>query len=246
MKTLLLDIENTPNIAHVWGLFDQTVSLSQLQESWHVMCFAAQWYGSTKVEFYSDYHNGHDDMVVAAHRLVDQADAVVHYNGTHHDMRHLRREWFVRGMLPPSPTKDIDLLSTIRSQFKFTSTKLDFVLKELGLPGKAKHSGHDLWVRCMANDPTAWAQMKRYNIQDVKGMVPLYERALPWIRQHPNVALHNGDINDDRCPQCGGAELRREGWSYTQLARYQRYQCVACGKWSRSGKADVRVDMRAA
>ena len=29
-RILIIDIETSPNLAYVWGLFDQTVSLSQL------------------------------------------------------------------------------------------------------------------------------------------------------------------------------------------------------------------------
>lgn len=246
MKTLLLDIENSPNLAHVWGLFDQTVSLAQLMESMRVICFAYKWHGDNKVGFFSDHHNGHDTMIAAAHSLVDQADVVVHYNGKRHDMPHLRTEWLRAGLTAPSPVQEVDLFTTVRSQFKFPSMKLDYVLKELGLPGKVKNSGHQLWVNCMAGDEKAWREMKRYNMQDVRAMEPLYDLLLSWIRQHPTVPLFNPDTGEQLCPRCGSADLRREGWSYTSLARFQRYCCVACGKWSRSGKADARVDLRAA
>ena len=43
MRTLLLDVETSPNTAHVWGLWQQTVSLNQLMESSRVMCWAAKW-----------------------------------------------------------------------------------------------------------------------------------------------------------------------------------------------------------
>jgi len=33
MQILLLDIETAPNTAHVWGLWNQNVSLNQLMES---------------------------------------------------------------------------------------------------------------------------------------------------------------------------------------------------------------------
>ena len=43
MKTLTLDIETAPQVAHVWGLWQQNVGLPQLLESGYVMCFAAKW-----------------------------------------------------------------------------------------------------------------------------------------------------------------------------------------------------------
>ena len=63
LKLLTLDIESAPNVAHVWGLFKQTVSLNQLMESGQVISFAAKWHGKPKVLFYSDHHDGHDVMI---------------------------------------------------------------------------------------------------------------------------------------------------------------------------------------
>ena len=42
---LTLDIETRPNLAHVWGLWQQNVGLSQIVERGHVMCWVAKWYG---------------------------------------------------------------------------------------------------------------------------------------------------------------------------------------------------------
>ena len=41
-KILLLDIEMAPNVAHVWGIWDQNIGINQLQESSYVMCYAAK------------------------------------------------------------------------------------------------------------------------------------------------------------------------------------------------------------
>ncbi len=54
MKILLLDIESSPNTAHVWGLWQQNVSINQLMESSYVLCYAAKWLGQKDVLFDSD------------------------------------------------------------------------------------------------------------------------------------------------------------------------------------------------
>jgi len=64
-----IDIETSPNVAHVWGLFKQTVSLNQLMESGQVISFAFKWHGDKRVLFFSDHHNGHEAMIQAAHDL---------------------------------------------------------------------------------------------------------------------------------------------------------------------------------
>lgn len=42
MRILTLDLETSPNIAHVWGLWQQNVSLNQLMESTQVISWAGK------------------------------------------------------------------------------------------------------------------------------------------------------------------------------------------------------------
>ena len=71
----------------------------------------------------------------------------------------------------------------------------------------------------------------------------LYDVVLPWIKGHPNVGLY-ADEAKRLCPNCGSDRVQRRGTAKTGLRRYQRYQCQACGKWSRSGVAVNAVDLR--
>lgn len=242
-RTLVLDIETSPNIAHVWGLFNQTVSLSQLRESTQVICFAAKWHGSTKAEFHSDFHNGHADMVAAAHDLIGNADIVVHFNGKRFDMPHLRREFLLAGLTPPKPVREVDLYQ-VSKKFKFTSHKLEHLLNQLDLGGKVQHTGHSLWVKCMAGDEKAWALMKRYNLGDIRKTEQLYDRLMPWIHNHPHAGLYT-HLDELTCslPRCGG-KLQRRGRRVTDLTVFQQYQCTKCGAWSRGKHALGRVEER--
>ena len=243
MRTLVIDIETSPNLAHVWSLWNTNVGLSQLREVSHVMCFAAKWHGSRKVEFWSDFHDGHEAMIRRAHELFDEADAVITYNGVKFDVPHLHREFLLAGLEPPSPHKDIDLYRTVKKRFRFPSNKLDHVAQQLGIGAKVKHPGHELWVRCLAGDPKAWALFKRYNVQDVKLTDDLYLRLLPWIVGHPHRGLIDGTPGES-CGKCGGAHLQRRGFDVTATGKFQRLQCADCGAWSREGKRVAGVDVR--
>ena len=169
-RILITDIETSPNLAHVWGLWQQNVSLSQLMDTTSMISFAAKWYGERNVEFYSDHHDGHAKMVKQAHRLLDEADIVVTYNGVTFDIKHFQREFILAGMNPPSPFRNVDLLKVVKSQFRFPSNKLQHVSDQLGIGQKTPHTGHELWVKCMAGDVKAWALMKKYN--NVPGTQP--------------------------------------------------------------------------
>jgi hypothetical protein len=243
MKTLILDIETSPNIAHVWGLFNQNVGLSQLMSATEVICFGAKWHGSEDRLFFSDFHDGHTEMIRAAYYLLADADVVVHYNGQSFDIPHLMREFLLLGFTPPAPFQQIDLYRVIKKKFRFVSNKLDHVASELELGSKVKHAGHTLWVRCMNNDPEAWEEMKTYNLQDVDLTEDLLDRIRPWIDNGPNSNLYDPQI-EDTCSSCGSTDLERRGFSYTTLGKYQRYYCRDCGAWSKSGRSEIRTDLR--
>jgi len=233
-RTLVIDIETGPNLAWVWGLWDQNVSLSQLEEASHVMCFAAKWTGERKVMFWSEHHNDRGEMVEAAWRLLDEADAVVGYNSRGFDVKHLHREFLLADMPPPAPHKDIDLLTVARSRFKFVSNKLDHVAAELGVGSKLKHQGFDMWRRCIDGDDRAWNTMKRYNIQDVRLTERVYDRLRPWIKNHPHPGLYGGDV--DGCPNCGGVMVAN-GTTNTASRTYAQLRCSECGANARTAKA---------
>lgn len=232
VKILTIDIETTPNLGYIWSLWKQTLSLSQLVETGEVICFAAKWYGSRKILYYSVHHDGKEAMLQAAHDLLSEADVVVHYNGKGFDIPHLQREFLLAGMEPPAPFAQVDLLHVVKKQFRFVSNKLDHVVQELGIGAKTSHTGFQLWLDCMAGSDKAWNLMRKYNRQDVVITERLYDRLRPWIPSHPAHSLYNGS-DEDSCPNCGSTELKPQGYSYTSVSVFQRYKCADCGRWSR-------------
>lgn len=234
MKILLLDIESSPNTAHVWGLWQQNVSINQLMESSYVLCYAAKWYGDKEVMFDSVHKSRPKTMLKGIHGLLNDADAVVHYNGTKFDIPTLNKEFLLHSFNPPSPYKQIDLLRVVRSNFRFPSNKLDYVAQRLNLGKKHEHEGHELWVKCMNGDKDAWKRMEKYNIQDVVLLENLYGHLLPWIKSHPN---HNLFSDGHVCPNCGSSGVQKRGTAISATGTYQRYQCRSCGTWSQSTKS---------
>lgn len=237
-RILLLDIETSPNVVHAWGMYNQNIALSQLVMPSRLLCFSAKWYGVKPAWFFTG-----SAMVKQAHHLMSEADLIVHYNGNSFDIPILHGEFVMKGLAPPAPSKHIDLYRVVRQNFKFPSGKLEYISRALGLEGKVKHSGHELWARCMADDEKAWDVMRRYNMRDVTLLEKLYRMLLPWISNHPSVALY-GDA--DGCRNCGSSDLRREGFSYTAAGKYQRYQCRKCGAWSKSPKRVALTAVRGA
>jgi uncharacterized protein len=235
LRRLLIDIETSPNVAHVWGLRNQDIGLPMLRVPKQVICVGAKWYREDAFQFYSIHDTTPRVMLQRARALLNEADAVVHYNGQRFDVPHLNTEFLLQGFEPPSPFQQIDLYRAVSRRFAFPSNKLAYVAEALGIGAKVQHSGHELWVRCMADDPEAWAEMRAYNEQDVRLLEPLHDVLLPWIPGYPSNGAMTGT---DSCP-CGSTDLRREGYAYTRVGRYQRYVCRACGRWLRSSR---RID----
>lgn len=234
MKILALDIETRPSLAYIWSLWDDFVPLDRLIDSGEMISFGSKWIGEdNEVEFMSTFHTGKKKMVKRIWSLLDEADVVLHFNGKKFDVPHIQREFLELGLTPPSPFKQIDLLETCRSQFKFPSNKLEYVAKRLGLGEKEKHEGFQLWVKCMANDPEAWDRMKNYNIKDVELLEELYNVLRPWLKTPPSFSAH---ASDHVCPRCSSGKLQARGYAFLSTGKYQRYQCTNCGSWSRGTK----------
>lgn len=236
MKILLLDIETAPNLATVWGLFKQNISINQLIESSYTLCWAAKWLGEDVIYYDSVHRSRPKAMIKRIHKLLDEADAVIHYNGSKFDIPTINKEFLLHGLAPPSGYKQIDLLKTARNQFRFPSNKLDYVAQQLGLGGKARHEGHEMWLKCMNGDPEAWAKMEEYNCSDVELLEGVYNKFLPWIKHHPNRSVFTGEMV---CPTCGSSHYHKEGYAYTTAGKYQRLQCNKCKSWFRSSKNEA-------
>lgn len=236
MRILLLDIETAPNIAYVWGLWQQNVATNQLVDSSYILCWAAKWYGKKEIQFSSIHKTTPKEMLLKVHKLLDEADAVVHYNGTKFDIPILNKEFVSYDIVPPSPYKQIDLLRVARGRFRFASNKLDFVANSLGLGEKIRHKGFELWVECMQGNSEAWQTMKNYNIGDVKLLEKVYVKMLPWIKNHPNHGLYKDDALV--CSNCGSSSYQSRGWAMVRTLRYRRFQCNDCGTWFRGNKSE--------
>lgn len=177
----MLDIETTPLQVYTWGLWDQNIGINQIIKSTEMLCFGAKWLGEKSVNFKSVHHDGKKAMLEELHKLMDEADALVGWNSASFDHKHINREFLENKMTPPSPTKDLDLMTIVKANFQFPSNKLDYVAQKLGVGSKVKHSGFELWIGCMNDDKKAWAEMKRYQIQDVQLLDNLYDILLPWF-----------------------------------------------------------------
>ena len=245
-RILLLDIETAPGLSHVWGIRDENIPIERIVRPGYMLCFAAKWYGDkSPVIFDRIDYRGYDTwtggirtlrpnnrrMLRSIHSLLSEADIIVHYNGQRFDVPVINTEFLKGGLGPPMPFKQVDLYKVARSKFSFLSNKFAFIGPEIGVGRKVKHNGFETWTGCMADDAAAWADMKKYNIGDVHPLLgDTYNKFLPWIDNHPNIALYD-DGTKMLCRNCGSPNLRRRVKAENKVTWYWRWSCNDCGRW---------------
>lgn len=244
-KILHLDIETSPILAYTFTLFKAMIGLNQIVERPRIICWSAKWHGKKQNLFMSEYHHDRKAMLQGIRDLMDEADIVVGYNSQGFDIPWLNGEFAKEGIERPSPFQQVDLYRVNKKAFRLASGKLDFLAWHLLEERKVTHTGFQLWADCIGEDgpkkDKAWKMMKRYAIQDTALLEPLFEALLPYIT-NVNLAIHSG--KDFACTGCGGENLQKRGFSYTQAGAFQRYQCIDCGSWSKDSKRVSTTQLR--
>lgn len=221
----------------MWGLWDNNVSLEQIHSDWHLFSFAAKWLDEDEVRYFdqSAAADVEDDYLLLQELwlLIDAADIVIGHNLKKFDKRKIYARFLLRGFKPPSSFKMIDTLEIAKRHFDFTSNKLAYLSERLCKTKKRKHKlfpGFELWSECRKGNPKAWAEMKRYNIDDVWALQELWEKLQAWDSSI-NFALYYA-VDSHVC-SCGNREFKLQGYAYTAGGKFQRYRCKKCGRESR-------------
>lgn len=246
MRIGATDIETAPATALVWRTGQQYVGLEQIEEPPRMISFAWRWVDEPKraTRFFSEWELGHERMVRMMADLLDEADAVVHFNGRKFDVPFVNTEIQKAGIPEPSPFAQIDLYRQTKDVFWLVSHKLQAVAVELiASEGKIRHEGIDLWRKVLTGDEKAQRLFRRYNVRDVDLLVDAYWKLLPWL----TLPVHAGVVDEDgdpkSCSNCGGTRLERRGFAYTKQGKYPRYRCRRCGKWLRGTRRTIGAEI---
>lgn len=226
-RILLYDLETSPNLAYVWGKYEQDV-LSFKNES-EILSVAWKWLDEKKVNVVTraDFKDKTDRSICEViWNLLDEADIVVGHNSIEFDNKKANARFAAHQMPPPSGYLNVDTRRVAKSVFKFNSNKLDDLCKHLNIGSKAKTGGFSLWLECMAGSKKAFKTMGEYNKQDVVLLEKIYLYFLPWINNHPNVALIN--LRPKACTRCGSDSFKSKGVRYTKTRIYRTYRCNDC------------------
>lgn len=232
-KILFIDIEWEPALAYVWKMWDENISPDQLVNEGGMLCFCAKWSTEKDYLFFSKWEHGRKGMAEAALELLNEADAVVTYNGDKYDLPKITGEIILAGLKPPAPVTSIDVLKIVK-KFGLVMNRLAYIGPLFNAGKKVKHEGFNLWKDVMAGKESAQRKMRHYCIQDVRVLVKLYERVKPFAKNHP----HLGDDKVE-CGSCGSKHSHKRGFRRTKYYKIQRLQCQNCGAWNEGTRVKV-------
>lgn len=233
-RVLFLDIETAPIEGSVWDLWNNNVSLDQIEKDWYILSWAAKWLGGEDV-FYedkSDTWDNEDDLMLLGGiwTLMNEADIVVTQNGIKFDEKKLNARFIINGFPPPSSYRSVDTLQIAKKHFGFTSNKLEYMTSKLCKKYKklthGKYPGFKLWKQCLLGNQEAWTEMYEYNVHDVLALEELYLILRPWYKSHPNFNVYT-DSEETVCA-CGNKEFEHSGYHYTNLGKYDKFKCTEC------------------
>lgn len=239
---LFLDIETAPDVVWTWGVYQENAIA--VKEHWYVLSFAAKWRGSKKIivkglNDYKGYKGGDSTerlLLKDVHKLLNEADIVVAHNGRDFDVRKLNARFIASNMTPPAPYKVVDTKNDVVRVAKFSSNRLEWLAKQLGIGSKVQHEGFIMWQGCMSGEVKWWKKMKTYNAHDIVLLEEWYDIIAPWINQPNAGAYVSGAVCPN--PSCASPDMERRGWARTKTRVYQRFQCRECGTWSRETKSE--------
>lgn len=179
-----------------------------------------------------------DEYVVRRmHEVLSGYNTLIGHNIKAFDVKKFNTRAIYYNLPPLQNFTQIDTLTMARSFFKFTSNKLAYLAKFLGI--EAKENSPD-WAACMAGDTDALAYMRKYNKKDVIVNEGVYLKLRGYAHTHPKLPYENRDIEGKKiegtCHTCGSATsikngTRKKMWR-GELRRFQRWICQnpTCGK----------------
>lgn len=248
IKELILDIETSPILAHVWGLWNQNVGLNQIAQDWHILSVSAKWRGQKEI-FYLDQRNQKDisndsELLKKLSKLINEADVIVGHNLDKFDIKKINARLILNNLQPLVPVTQVDTLKLAKNKFAFTSNRLEYLTSKLCTKYK-KYShkqfyGFELWLGCLKGDLKAWKEMEKYNKFDVLSLEELYEKLLKF---HDPIQRKNyKDSIDNHC-ECG-SNLQKWGYYVTIKGKYQKYRCTECGRVYKGNENLLSKDKR--
>lgn len=229
-RIMFWDIETSHMLVATFGLWNQNISHHNIIQDWKMFCGAWKYLGEDKVYSVSINEMTEREAVRALGVAISQADLIIGHNSDKFDIKKLRTRMLYHDLGPPSPTPSVDTYKVCKKEFGFSSNRLDYVCKFLGLEGKTA-TPEGLWLAALAGGEAAIDTMRKYNENDVVILEQAYLKLRPYISNHPHIGQL---MRKDRgsCDKCGYDNLHIGASPRATKSRlYERLYCPRCGGW---------------
>lgn len=245
-KTILFDVETSHSIVATFGLHNENIPHENILSDFFIICASWKWLDEDEiysVSLLDDIErfniSPNDDYYVAdeLRKAISEANLVIGHNHKKFDTKKLNAKLCYHKLPPLEYHKDIDTLKVARQYFKFTSNRLDYLAKYLGV-GEKMRTSRGLWLRVLMGDVEAIKEMAEYNKVDVKILEGVYLRLRPYMKTHPNLISIDGK-QVEKCTSCDSPHIQYRGTAINQKGKFRRFQCQECGAWSQSTKPMV-------
>ena len=232
-KVLFFDIESAPMLSHIWSPYTEYVRDHMIVKEKFMLGWAAKWWGSDQIiaDFLSSEEAVAQDesrVIVSLAKLIQEADIVVAHNADKFDVPEVNGSLLMGGHEMMGPVDTIDTLKLAKASFRLPYYNLDYLAKSLGL-GEKTTTAFELWRECYAGDPAALEEMQDYCANDVVLLENVFEAMIPYVKRLRRLFDNVGN----ECPYCGEDQWQSRGYKVTQASKFQQFQCMNCGRYSR-------------
>ena len=224
-SVLFMDIETFPIEGEAWSPWD--TNILRVKKDWCVATWAAKWQGDNRMMYDATTFKeaaARDDkrICLPLWHLFEEADIVIAQNGKKFDIPKMNSRWWKHGFGPPSSYRLIDTLEEARKTFSQTYNSLDELGKFLGVGGKMRTGGKELWFDYLDGVTEAKDKMIRYNKSDVELLERVYDKMKGWMPNHPRMS-HNP--NAELCPVCRDVNIKDIGYYTAKVKQYKEFRC---------------------
>lgn len=211
------------------------ISPDNILQDWNIYCMAWKFLDSSRI--YSacvDIKDPTNDKEICKEfrEVLQDTKLVIGHNLDKFDIKKFNTR-LIYHSLPPIDHKilTLDTYKVAKKHFNFSSNKLDYLAKFLGIGSKMKHPGNP-WYSLITN-PTQEVldHMVKYCKYDVSPLLEgVYLKMRPYI-DHPDLTEREKD-EAWICTHCSSQDTQKRGFRMAKMGRkYQRFACMDCGGW---------------
>lgn len=188
-----------------------------------------------------DYTDSSGDLLKAEKRLLKDitetmlsADVWLGHYAIYYDLPFINTRLLYHGLpvLPPNFAQ-IDTWRISRNRLKLRNNRLVTIQQFLHLKDEKNAIKPEQWLRALGGHKASMDYIVEHNRRDVLVLEEAYNRLKPLVLDHPNKGLIDGRGG---CGVCGEKKLEKRGFHITRTKKFQRFQCKACGSWSKGTK----------